>query len=408
MSHTFLLQEVRELRGRGFEIATASVNAPNLPNGVMPTELEAEYAGTLYLKGKGAMSLLRRGLAVASLHPAVAWRGLLAAMRFGGWDLRRLAYALAYLAEAMVLGAAMRHSGSRHLHVHFGGPVASVGFLTAAAWDVSWSLTVHGPDEFFETANGRLREKLQSAAFIVAISEYTRSQVLMLLPLSQAEKVEVVRLGVNLEQLASLSSPTLAVVPKFVRKSLSKFDLEEIPKIVCVGRLVAAKAQSVLINAFSQLCRQGIAAELHLVGDGPERSSLESQTLRLDLGGRVIFHGSMAHTQALERVASASVFVLASFAEGLPVSLMEAMALGVPVVSTYIAGIPELIENGVSGTLVPAGDATALAFALREVLTDPERARLRALRGAEIVAADYDLGRSVDRLAELFQRRLQR
>ncbi len=359
----------------------------------MPDIEAGEADHTYYVKSLGAAKTAVQLLAIAFQNPGVALRGLAAALRLGGWDIKARAYALFYLAEALLVGQWMRHQALNHLHVHFGGPVATVGMITAQAWKVPWSVTLHGPDEFFDQEAFYLRQKIESASFVVCISDFCRSQVLRVSPGLSDSRLEVVRLGVDCAAL-------LPIV------QLQDQDLVATTGFVCTGRMVAAKGHRILLEALAPLIAEGIELTCILIGDGPERGALEALSARLGISGQVRFLGAQAHHATLAEVAKADVFVLASFAEGLPVALMEAMALEVPCVSTTIAAIPELIRDGENGLLVSPSNAEALSSALRSVTKDRDLRRRLGQKARETVETHYNLARNLDLLAATWRRRL--
>ncbi len=382
------------MRERGIAVHVASINPPDRPRHQLPPIEAAEADQTYCVKSLGSVSAALQLFTILLASPAATLRGLFAALKLGGWDLKARGFAFLYLAEALLIGRWMLGRSLTHLHVHFGGPVASVGMLTSKAWKIDWSLTLHGPDEFFDQDAFYLRQKIESASFVLCISDFCRSQVLRIAPGLDDSKVAVVRLGVDYSALESLvAAKPCAEAVRPVR-------------FVCTGRMVAAKGHRILLESLAQLALQGIDFACTLIGDGPERASLESLSLRLGLADRVHFAGAMAHEPTLALVAQADVFVLASFAEGLPVALMEAMALGVPCVSTTIAAIPELIQDGANGLLVPPGNHHALQFALSRLALDaPLRAAL-ALQARSTVERDYNLAINLDRLAQVWSERL--
>jgi glycosyltransferase involved in cell wall biosynthesis len=401
ISHTFFLKEVLGLRERGIAIHVASINPPDRARQDLPAVEAAEAAQTFYVKSSGAARLATQVLSIALRNPAVALRGLRAAMALGGWDLKARAYALFYLAEALLVGQWMRHSSLRHLHVHFGGPVATVGMLTSQAWQIPWSITLHGPDEFFDQEQFYLIQKISSASFVICISDFCRSQVLRIAPQLDASRVHVVRLGVD-----CIALQPQALKPQALKPQDRPEAQDAAVRLVCTGRTVAAKGHRILLEAvallIAPLTQAGIALSCIFIGDGPERSSLEALSRSLGIDGVVQFLGAQAHQPTLAHVAQADIFVLASFAEGLPVALMEAMALGVPCVSTTIAAIPELIQDGRNGLLVPPANPIALCKALEQLVVNSE---LRAELGHQAratVEAQYNLARNLDILAALW------
>lgn len=400
VSHTFFLKEVLGLRERGIEIDVASINPPDRPIEMLPAVEAAEAAETFYIKAGGAARLGAGVLATVLRHPGVALRGMKAALGLGGlglgwFDLRARTFALFYLAEALLVGRWMREKGLSHLHVHFGGPVATVGMLTAEAWGIPWSVTLHGPDEFFDQDAFYLRQKIESARFVICISDFCRSQVLRIVPSLASERTEIVRLGVDCAALrpkAGLADENRPAV-----------------RIACTGRMVAAKGHRILLEALAiaaaDLALKAIALECVLIGDGPERAGLEALANSLGIAEAVRFAGAQAHQATLEAVAQADVFVLASFAEGLPVALMEAMALGVPCISTQIAAIPELIHTGENGLLVPASNVPELAEALVRLASDGEYRRRLGEAARSTVKREYNLAANLDKLAAFWQQR---
>jgi colanic acid/amylovoran biosynthesis glycosyltransferase len=393
ISHTFFLKEVLGLRQRGLTIEVASINYPDRPRQDLPPIEAAEADHTYYVKPSSIPAVVLHVLSIALANPGVTWRGMLAALRLGEFDLLRRAFALFYLAEALLVGDWMRRRSLQHLHVHFGGAVATVGMLTAQAWQIPWSVTLHGPDEFFDQEAFYLRQKIESASFVIAISDFCRSQILRIAPNLSDSRLEVVRLGVDCAAL----QPSGAVS-----------NLSEPMHLACTGRMVAAKGHRILLEAIAALAQEKIHVTCTLIGDGPERASLEALCLSLGIAHQVQFLGAMAHQPTLAEVAKADVFVLASFAEGLPVALMEAMALGVPCVSTTIAAIPELIHSGQNGLLVPPANSAALAAALRQLASGRELRRQLGREARKTAEESYNLAINLDTLAKVWSRRLNR
>jgi glycosyltransferase involved in cell wall biosynthesis len=393
ISHTFFLKEVLGLRERGLAIEVASINHPDRLRQDLPPLEAAEADRTYYVKPSSLPAVALQVLSIVLAHPGVAWRGLRAALRLGEFDLLRRAFSLFYLAEALLVGDWMRRRSLQHLHVHFGGPVANVGMLAAKAWQIPWSVTLHGPDEFFDQEAFYLQQKIESASFVVCISDFCRSQVLRIAPNLSDSHLEVVRLGVDCATL---------------QPSLTSSDPSRPMHLACTGRMVAAKGHRILLEAIAALAADEIDLTCTLIGDGPERPSLEALCRRLGIANQVRFLGAMAHQSTLAEVAKADVFVLASFAEGLPVALMEAMALGVPCVSTTIAAIPELIHSGQNGLLVPPANSAALAAALGQLASD-HHLRIKLGKNARQTAEEnYNLATNLDILADVWLRRLGR
>jgi len=386
VSHTFFLKEILGLRRMGFEISVASVNPPDRPMSALPP-LEAEEANrTYYLKQTSAWEAICVIVTVTLVNPVVVFRGLRAALRLGHWDIPRKIYALFYTVEAFLLGRWMRQEGLNHLHVHFGGAVATVALVAAEAWKIDYSLTIHGPEEFYEVDETYLPRKIERAKFIFCISDFCRSQLMKYCDPADWDKMHVVRLGVDPEEFKPVG-----------RKGNPHLE------IVCVGRLVPAKGQHILLRAFSLLHAKGHAIHLTFVGDGPDSVTLKKEVAEKGLEDSVTFRGALNHDQAHLALAQADIFALASFAEGIPVALMEAMSMGIPCVTTCITGIPELIRDQKDGLLVPASSVESLAEAIESLVVDPElRERIGNAARARVIER-YNLPVNLERLASTFE-----
>jgi colanic acid/amylovoran biosynthesis glycosyltransferase len=387
-SHTFFLNEIAELRRLGFTIDVASINKPVR----VASELEeSALATTHYLKATKPAHILWTLLRILFTQPRVVLRGLRAALQLDGWNLPASFYALLYLLEALLLGDWLRRRGHTHLHIHFGGPVATVGMLTSMAWRFSYSMTIHGPEEFYDVEKFYLRRKVERAQFVLCISDFCRSQVMKVSDPVHWAKLHVVRLGVDHRVFLPAPSPFPSV------------DREGATQLICVGRMVPAKGHLTLLRAFAKLLHRGYNIQLRLIGDGLERSVLESFVRSEKIESAVIFEGSLSHEATRQKLARADIFVLASFAEGLPVALMEAMAMEVACVSTFVAGIPELIRDGIEGLLVPPSCEQALFGALESLTCDAAFRRNLAAAARRRVLAFYDLQDNVRILADMLQ-----
>jgi glycosyltransferase involved in cell wall biosynthesis len=276
---------------------------------------------------------------------------------------------------------------AEHLHAHFGTNSVAVAMLVRELGGPPYSFTCHGPEEFDRPLTLKLAEKIARAQFVVAVSSFGRSQLLRWAAPNDWPKIHVVHCGVDARFL-NADAP----------------DLPDTPRLLCVGRLAEQKGQLLLLEAAARLKRENLPFQLILAGDGPLRSQIESLIGRYDLGGQVTITGWLTNAQICEQIIAARVVILPSFAEGLPVVLMEALALRRPVVSTFVAGIPELVETQKSGYLVPAGCVDRLAEAMRWALTeDVERLREMGRCGAEQVARQHDAYVEAQKLALLFE-----
>lgn len=384
VSHTFFLNEVQELKRQSVDVEVASINRPDVSD-LSTTGADArEIPKTFYIKSSGVAWAIWIATKTLLRRPGVFVRGLSAALGLGLWDPRATLFALFYFVEALILGDWMRIRRQQHLHIHFCGPVATVGMLASIAWRFPYSLTVHGPDEFYDVEKFYVSEKATRAKFIVCISDFCRSQLMRVMDPGHWDKMHVVRQGVD----PGVFRPT--------RSARQNKALE----VLCVGRLVPSKGQLILLQACKLLLARGYSFQLRLVGAGTERRHLESFAIRNKIP--VEFEGAKSNVEIRNLLCRADIFALASFAEGVPVALMEAMVMEIPCVSTSIAGIPELIRNNLDGLLVPASSAEAMAFALGRLLDDPLLRHRLGVAGRKRVQEHYNLRQNVHSLAEIF------
>ncbi len=388
ISHTFFLQEILGLRKLGFIIETASINPPDRARKTMlGSELEAADS-TFYIKAHSGVQSVWIVLRTLLLRPGAFFRGLLFTLQLDPAHLSRSLFALFYFVEALILGSWMRQRRLERMHIHFSGAVATVGMIAAAAFRIPYSLTVHGPDEFFDQELCFLQMKVERADLVICISDYCRSQLMRIAPPEHWHKLHVARLGIE-PAMFFLAPGTQPAGPI---------------ELLTVGRLVPAKGQLLLLQAVDRLRERGCFLNVRLAGDGPDRRSLEEFVRVRELGEQVTFCGALNHQQIRDALERTSIFVLPSFAEGIPVALMEAMAMRIPCISTYVAGIPELIRDEQDGLLVPAGSVDALASAIERLAGDPLLRERLAGAGQRRVLDDYNLPKNLHRLASVFSR----
>jgi colanic acid/amylovoran biosynthesis glycosyltransferase len=390
ISHTFILREVVELRRIGFHIDVASINTPDRKTSNLTAEEQVEAASTFYVKAAGGAGALRAHTMSMLQNPGAYFAGLFFAVGLGGTDPRRIGMNCLYFIEAVMVGQWMRSLGLKHLHVHFATPAATVGLIVTKTFPFTFSITVHGPDEFYDVPGYLLSEKFVAAKLVCAIGMFARSQIMKLCDSSLWGKIEVTPLGVD----SSIFQPRG-----------SSHDAKAF-EVICVGRLVPAKGQHVLLAAIAQLHSKGRNVVLRLVGDGPDRNTLEASACRLRIKDSVIFEGAVNQDHIRDLYATADIFALASFAEGIPVVLMEAMAMEIPCISTSITGIPELIRDSIDGLLVAPSDVDALSSAITRLMDDGELRNRLGAAGRRRVLDKYNLRRNIVRLGEVFDAHL--
>jgi glycosyltransferase involved in cell wall biosynthesis len=349
VSHTFIRREILALEQLGCEVLRISLRGWDKE--LADERDKQERSRTKYVLSAGVTVLFLAVVRTVLEQPVRGIRALALALRMSRGSERPWYIHVGYFIEACCIQRWLRTAKIEHLHAHFGTNPAEVAMLVHVLGGPDWSFTVHGPEEFDKAQAIRLAAKVRRCAFVVAISSYGRSQLYRTVDYRHWPKIRVVRCGLEADFFAQ---PDRA---------------PDDHRFVCVGRLCREKAQALLIRAAAQLADTGAQFELLLVGDGEMRGALEALINEYGLANRVQITGWLNSTQVAAEIQKARALVLASFAEGLPVVLMEAMALRRPVIATCVAGIPELVRSGQDGWLVPAGDITALAEAMQNCLT---------------------------------------
>lgn len=387
VSHTFIRREILELEKQGHAIDRFAIRPGSITD---DADDIAEQTLTLHLLAQSRIRLLGQVLRGALLAGTRIPRALANAARLSAASERGLGRHLAYFIEALALLDLFKARRIDHVHVHFGTNAAAVAMLVRKLGGPSFSMTVHGPDEFDASIGLSLGAKMQAAAFTVAISDYCSSQLKRWARFDDWQKIHVVRCTVD-ETWFQAGRPVDASART----------------LVSVGRLSAQKGQYLLIDAFAQAVRLGSNLNLLLVGDGELRGMIQQRIDGLGLQDRVRIAGWRTGAQVREHLLDARALLLPSFAEGLPMVLMESMALQRPVIATIIAGIPELVEHGRHGWLITAGSENSLTEAILEV----ERAPIDLLHsygaaGPPRVRRFHAVSQEAQKLSRLFESHL--
>jgi colanic acid/amylovoran biosynthesis glycosyltransferase len=379
---TFIQREVSALRAAGMHVETISVRRPaRAEQGT--AEQDRERCNTHYLLPCSPWRLLLAHFGLLLRYPARYLRGVRLALRVRSPGVRALLYQCFYFAEAGLVAAVMRRRKLTHLHNHAPDASGYVAMLAGQIGDFSYSMTLHGHGIFSEPRRWRLREKIERALFVICVSRHGRSQAMLWSDRRCWNKIHVVHCGVD------------TTLP------MERMHQGRGRNILFVGRLDHVKGLPVLIEAFAKIARQDPSVQLHIVGDGPERSDLESLVDARALRPRVAFHGYRSQAELRELFATADIFAMTSFSEGIPVVLMEAMAMGVPVVAPRITGIPELVQDGICGFLTPPGDTDCLAERIQMLVEDEDLRNRLATAGLRMVADNFNLSIESGRLVEV-------
>jgi colanic acid/amylovoran biosynthesis glycosyltransferase len=382
VSHSFIRREIQALERLGIEVQRLALRGWA---GALPDEDDArERTRTRYVLRDGLLPLVAATLRALLLVPWRFFAALRLTLRMARSSDRPLPYHLAYLAEACRILPWLAVSGAQRVHAHFGTNSTDVAMLVSALGGPPYSFTAHGPEEFLRPIG--LEEKIRRADFVVAVSSFGRSQLWLHTAYAEWSKIKVVHCGL---ESAFYDRP---VAPPGATR-----------RLVCVGRLVPEKGQLLLVEAAARLAARGTAFELLFAGDGPIRAHLEELIRHHALADRVRITGWISAAQVREAILAARALVLPTCAEGLPVVIMEAMALRRPVLTTFIAGIPELVQHGENGWLIPAGSVDELTRALEDCLRrTPEELASMGEKGYRRVIARHSIVSQAGMLAELF------
>lgn len=380
---TFIQREVEFLRLHGLDVSTYSVRRSGSEHDVSES-IREEKRRTRYLLPVTPLALMAENISALLRSPLRYVAALRLALRTSRPGLRGLVLQIAYFQEAVLLASRLRSDGIKHLHNHFGDNSGTVTLLAGVLAQVSYSITFHGSHIFFDATNWALREKVRHARFIVCIGHFCRSQIMLFSDAADWGKLKIVRCGVDTRRLFPMTTRTRA------------------EKLLYTGRLSVEKGLSVLFESLKLLGDAGRDYELTLVGDGVDRDRLEALARELAIDRHLVFAGYRSQEEVGEYLRQSDIFILPSFAEGVPVSLMEAMVTGIPVVATNVGGVSELVQSEHTGLLVPPADSEALAQAIARYQDDHELRRRVAAHGRERVIQQYNVEIEGQKLLDFF------
>lgn len=386
VSHSFIRREINALEERGIQVHRFSIRAS--PSELVDEKDKLELEKTRFVLDVGIIGLLGNLLWTFLTNTIRFLKALVLTFKLGWGKDKGILIHLAYLAEACVLLGWFRELKIAHVHAHFAFNPTAVVMLCNALGGPPYSFTVHGPETFDRASVLSLGEKIERASFVVAISSYCRSQLYRWCDHQYWSKIHVIRCGLDEQFLNQSDTP----VPQNSR-------------LVCVGRLAEQKGHLILLEAVHQLVSEGMRLKLVLVGDGDLRPQIESLIEQKKLQDHVEITGWATNAEVRQQILDSQAMVLPSFAEGLPVVIMEALALGRPVISTYVAGIPELIENRVCGWLVPPGSVEDLTRAIAKMLQSSQHDLQQMGKiGMERVEKYHNVETEANKLADLFNK----
>ncbi|MCA9654598.1 MAG: glycosyltransferase family 4 protein [Myxococcales bacterium] len=386
VSHTFIRRELTEVERQTGEVARFAIRES--PYEIVDPDDEREVSQTFRVLKQPIARWARAAINEGLKNPVGLAKALRKAVKLGFRSERGLPTHLVYVAEAMVLNDEMKRRRIDHVHVHFGTNPASVAQLMHEMGGPSYSFTVHGPDELDAPRGFALGPKIADSAFVVAITDFCAGQLRRWVGHEHWDKIKVVHCTVGdefFDQARPIDPASKA--------------------LVCVGRLSAQKGQLLLVEGFADAIDRGVDAELVLVGDGEMRPQIEELIARRGVADRVRITGWVSGQQVREELLAARALALPSFAEGLPMVIMEAFAMCRPVLTTYIAGIPELVVDGDNGWLIPSGSAARIAEGIERVMATPvERLDEMGRRGQEAVRRQHYTPTETSKLVEHIRR----
>jgi colanic acid/amylovoran biosynthesis glycosyltransferase len=385
VSHSFIRREILAVEALGHEVRRFSIRpaATELPD---PGDQEEARKTSVVLSGD-LLALFAAALTRVARHPFRVVKAFKKTRTMTAPSLNGYVRRFAYLMEGIWVARELERAGVRHLHAHFGTNPAAVARIVWQVSGIPYSFTVHGPDEFDEPEHIDLGGKISDASFVAAISDYGRSQLCRWARLEDWGKLVVVRCGLDIDQIGNDET-----------QSPKEFDL------CTVARLAPQKGLPILIDALEALAHRGTRPSVAIIGDGPLRGQLERQAQRCGVASQISFLGARDGATVMATLRRSKVMVLPSFAEGLPVVIMEAFAAGTPVATTSIAGIPELVDSS-CGWVVPAGSATSMAEAISQALATPQPVlNERGRRGRQRVVEQHDVRVSAAQLSRCFEK----
>jgi len=386
---TFIQREIKGLRERGFDVRTFSVRRSGDDHDVSP-EIIAEKQNTFYVLSVNLFVVAWQNVVSLITKPGCYLSTLALACKTSQPGLKGWLKQLIYFCEAVVLVHELKRQEIDHLHNHLGDNSGTVTLLVSRLSGIGYSISFHGPHIFFDPTHWALREKVKYSRFVSCISHYCKSQMMLFSDQEDWQRLNIIHCGVDVDQF------------HYIERGACQ------GKMLYTGRLAVEKGVPVLFESLSILKEEGYTFELTLVGDGPDRKILEIMARQSGLIENVIFAGFQSPEKVRDFLEQSDLFILPSFAEGVPVSLMEAMACGVPVVASYVGGVVELVEPDKTGLMAYSGDPVSLKNAISSYLDSAELRERVSKAGREKIVAEFNLDCEVDKLAELFKRAVKK
>ncbi|CAM2005197.1 glycosyltransferase family 4 protein [Acanthopleuribacter pedis] len=388
ISHTFINREIEQIEAQGIKVHPFTMNPGKVLDG--GTQFEQDQLKITYcLKEEGISAALIACFSQFMRKPFGFLGGLFYALKLQQLRPKDSLWAIFHFVEGAMLARQMRKRGLKHVHVHFGGSEASIAMYACRAFGFSFSFTLHGPDVFYRVDAINLPEKIRNAAFVVCISNFARGQAMRLVGVQQIDRFPIVHCGVDPERYKPFPD-----------------EKDDVFTIVCTGRLTPTKGQALLILACADLKKEGRKFRCRLIGGGDEADALQQMINEHGLNDEVTLTGPLPQDGVLNELKKAHMFCLPSFAEGVPVVLMEAMSMEIPTVSTRIAGIAELMDHGKNSYLIHSGDPEGLKEIIRHAMDNLPELNEIAKAGREFIIEEFNITKNGQRLAKIFEEKV--
>lgn len=382
VTHSFIRREINALEQLGISIERITIRRKL---DIIDQEDISEADKTFCILESGFLKMILAGIIIFLTKPLKFYYAFIKAINFGKKSNRGIFRHLIYLLEACVLISWSKKIQIKHIHSHFGTNATTVALLGKILGGPTFSFTCHGSEEFDAPYYIALPEKIEESEFVVAISHFTQSQLKRWCHPDQWSKLQIVHCTVD---NSFLEAPKIALPSR--------------NRLICIGKFSNDKGQLFLLDAMKQVVDEGFDLELVLAGDGEMREIITKKIEYLNLTNKVRITGWINGAQVKAEIQSSLALVLPSFAEGLPVVIMEALALGRPVISTYIAGIPELVDSE-CGYLIPAGSREKLVGAIKRLILREKKSLITmGTKGALRVKKEHNSMIEARKLSELF------
>ena len=385
LTTTFIDREIETLREWGVDVGVFSLRRPH---GQLSETQQALAATTTYVRPVGVLTLAGSHLSQLARRPARYFSTMARLVLGGGQSIRERVRTVGHFGLGVHVAHLVEEKGvADRVHAHFIDRAAVVAHVVGRLLGLPYSVTAHAVDIYVDPV--LLETKIKDADFVATCTGYNESHLVREVP-QAAPKITRVYHGIDVASYEPGAAP------------------DEVPLLLSVGQLKVKKGFLHLIDACRILADRDASFACEIIGEGPQRSELEDRIRELELDEIITLRGAVAHDEVVAAYRRARAFVLACIQaddgdrDGIPNVILEAMAMQLPVVSTHHSGIPEAVDDGVTGLLVPTGDAEALADALSQVLDDPARARGMGVNGREVVSDRFDLETNVRLLHDRF------